>query len=208
MVRIIELKRRNAWGRGRSRHLPANVQKDAVSFNSEVRVAHDFEHSCPYAEREHKSEPNKDPQPHGRRLRKGRVSIAGQSYLVTFTTHQRVCLFERLEPARVMVRALNEAPEVTTWCFVVMPDHVHWLLQLSGERPLTRVVQSVKSLATKSIKTRDPRVSQVWQRGFHDHAIRSQEALREIARYVIMNPVRARLVARVSDYPHWDAMWI
>jgi hypothetical protein len=29
-----------------------------------------------------------------------------------------------------------------------------------------------------------------------------------VARYVVMNPVRAGLVSRVGDYPFWDAAWI
>ncbi len=48
----------------------------------------------------------------------------------------------------------------------------------------------------------------MWQKGFHDHAIREEEDLRAVARYVVANPVRAGLVQSVRDYPHWDARWV
>jgi hypothetical protein len=38
--------------------------------------------------------------------------------------------------------------------------------------------------------------------------LRRDEDLRAVARYVILNPVRAGLVQRVGDYPHWDAVWL
>ncbi|MFV3290267.1 transposase, partial [Pseudomonas sp. NY11955] len=29
-----------------------------------------------------------------------------------------------------------------------------------------------------------------------------------VARYIVANPIRAGLVSRVGDYPHWDAVWL
>ena len=46
------------------------------------------------------------------------------------------------------------------------------------------------------------------QDGYHDHALRQEEDLRAVARYIIANPVRAGLVERIGDYPHWDAAWL
>ncbi|MFB6261862.1 MAG: transposase, partial [Thiohalorhabdaceae bacterium] len=50
--------------------------------------------------------------------------------------------------------------------------------------------------------------SPVWQPGFHDRAIRREEDLEAVARYVVANPLRAGLVDRIADYPHWDAAWL
>jgi REP element-mobilizing transposase RayT len=50
--------------------------------------------------------------------------------------------------------------------------------------------------------------SSVWQPGYHDHAVRQDEDLRAMARYVVANPVRAGLVKDIGDYPHWDAVWL
>jgi len=48
----------------------------------------------------------------------------------------------------------------------------------------------------------------LWDRGVHDHALRSDESLRAVARYIVLNPVRAGLVRKVGLYPFWDAVWL
>jgi putative transposase len=48
----------------------------------------------------------------------------------------------------------------------------------------------------------------VWQRGFYDRAIRKEEDLLAVARYIVANPLRAGLVSQLSDYPFWDAVWL
>lgn len=48
----------------------------------------------------------------------------------------------------------------------------------------------------------------LWQPGYYDHLIRDDENLRDAARYIVANPLRAGLVERLGDYPLWDAVWI
>jgi hypothetical protein len=48
----------------------------------------------------------------------------------------------------------------------------------------------------------------IWQRGFFDRAIRKDDDLLGIARYIVANPLRAGIVDSVGDYPLWDAMWL
>ncbi|MFZ5493660.1 MAG: REP-associated tyrosine transposase [Pseudomonadota bacterium] len=139
------------------------------------------------------------------RLRRGRVSEAGRAYLVTTTTWQRHRLFEDWAAARAQVAALRQEADrgtAQTLAYAVMPDHLHWLLQLSDGATLAGVVGRVKSVVAHRLG------GQVWQAGFHDHAVRADEDLAQIARYLVLNPVRAGLVARVGDYPHWDAIWL
>ncbi|MCF6281296.1 MAG: hypothetical protein L3J28_03650 [Candidatus Polarisedimenticolaceae bacterium] len=42
----------------------------------------------------------------------------------------------------------------------------------------------------------------------HDRAIRKEEDLVAIARYIVANPLRAGLVKSIKDYPHWDCVWL
>ena len=144
---------------------------------------------------------------HSRDLRKGRFSLENGIYLATFATKKREPLFADFYLARVIVRYLNNSPHADTQAYVVMPDHVHWLIQLRSVRTLQQTVQAVKILCTKSINMRINRKGSIWERGFHDHALRNEEAIKPIGRYVVANPVRAKLVNSVRDYPHWDAIW-
>ena len=142
---------------------------------------------------------------HAADLRKGRWSHDGQVYLVTTVTEHREPLFEDLVPARLLIHTLREESEAGlcgTLAFVVMPDHLHWLLQLGQPDALSVVIGRVKSLSARRIGRK------VWQPGFHDRAIRRDEDLLAVARYVIANPIRAGLAPRTGMYPHWDAAWI
>ena len=147
-------------------------------------------------------------EPHGKNLRIGRFSLNHGMYLATFVTKKREPFFREFMFARIVVRHINSSHLADTLAYVVMPDHVHWLIQLKTCKTLSQTVQAVKISCTRSINRRINRKGTIWQAGFHDHAIRNEEAIKEIARYVVANPVRAKLVKKVGDYPHWDAIWI
>jgi REP-associated tyrosine transposase len=85
-----------------------------------------------------------------------------------------------------------------TWAFVVMPDHVHWLMQLRRRSTLSACVGSMKSQVASLLKKNEPGQDKVWQRGFHDHAVRRDENLMAIARYLVANPLRAGLVTAIG----------
>jgi putative transposase len=143
--------------------------------------------------------------PHQKNLRLGRYSQQNQIYHITFTTINRLPVYQDFAKARVLISILKQTDrqsQTNTFAFVIMPDHIHWLFQLAGTQSLSNIIKSVKAKAT--IKIGSP----LWQAGYYDHAIRKEEDIQDIARYIIANPIRAGLVKRVGDYPHWDAIWI
>jgi REP element-mobilizing transposase RayT len=143
------------------------------------------------------------------RLRVGRFSEVGRPYLVTVACHDRRRVFGSLEAGRCFARAVGAMGlDAETWCWVAMPDHVHWLMAPVGNLDLSRCVQKLKALTTRKLRASLGWEGEVWQRGFHDRAVREDEDLRTMARYVIANPVRAGLVGSVRDWPFWDAVWI
>lgn len=143
--------------------------------------------------------------PHGRDLRLGRYSQAEQIYLLTLVSNDRSAVFGDFSASRQVAKAMHDrsvASVAETLAFVVMPDHVHWLLRLLGSASLGEAVRRLKAKVSLVFG------HSVWQRGFYDHALRRDEDLVSVARYVVANPVRAGLVRRVGDYPHWDAVWL
>jgi len=141
-------------------------------------------------------------------LRFGRVSIPNQIYHVTTVTKDRHQYFNNFALSRFVIQTINTSPDVETLAYVVMPDHVHWLLELqSSNVSLSKTLSSVKSrsagFAFKKFGIRG-----LWQKGFHDHAIRREKDLIEIARYIVANPVRAGLVRSVREYSYWDVKWL
>ena len=89
-----------------------------------------------------------------------------------------------------------------TLAFVVMLDHVHWLVRLKDGLSLGEAARRFKARVSLALGRR------VWQRGFHDHALRRDEDIVKAARYIVANPLRAGLVERIGDYAHWDAVWL
>lgn len=146
------------------------------------------------------------------RLRTGRVSATSQTYLVTTTTHQRQPIFESLYAGRIVVQSIkhfHDNKTANSLAYVIMPDHIHWLFQLTGKCKLSRVIASLKSYTAKEINLRYSVLNRkIWQQGFHDHAVRTEDDIKPIARYIIANPLRAGLVERVEDYSLWDAIWV
>jgi REP element-mobilizing transposase RayT len=137
-------------------------------------------------------------------LRKGRYSAQGLIYHITTVTRDRKPLFRELIPARGVIRemiALQEEGLAETLGFVLMPDHLHWLMRLRNGK-LSPVVKLLKGRTARALG--EP----IWQPNYYDHAVRKEEDLRALARYIVANPLRAGLVERIGDYPWWDAIWL
>jgi REP element-mobilizing transposase RayT len=89
-------------------------------------------------------------------LRKGRHSLDGQQYLVTFTTWGRWPLFKEPEAAMAACAAIADTrlwrrARLLAW--VLMPDHWHGLIELDGES-LSRTVQRLKTNAARRVNLR------------------------------------------------------
>jgi len=121
-------------------------------------------------------------------------------------------VFSSISAGRIVVREIMRSVrygDTDTLAFVVMPDHLHWLLSLTGGRTLSSIVGAVKRHSARQINEQYSRDgSPVWQRGFYDHALRRDEDIIHAARYVVANPLRTGLVSRIGDYPLWDAVWL
>lgn len=148
---------------------------------------------------------------HGQDLRKGRFSEPGRAYLVTTVTHWRLTVFKHFPTARLAIaelRACDHLGLCNTLAYVLMPDHLHWLLQLHAGT-LSDLARRFKSCSAAAINQAHATPGlRLWQPSFHDHALRDGQDLRALARYIIANPLRAGLAHSVGGYPHWDAAWL
>jgi REP element-mobilizing transposase RayT len=152
-----------------------------------------------------------NPASPGRRaLRRGRFSQRNSVYLVTTVTDQRIPWFHEPDLARIACRNITHPAcllDSRNLCWVVMPDHVHLLLELGGAG-LSVVLKRLKARSAVMLNREIGRAGRFWQPGFHDHALRREEDLLSVARYVVANPLRAGLVRRLGDYPYWNSVWL
>jgi REP element-mobilizing transposase RayT len=147
---------------------------------------------------------------HSSDRRKGRGSEPGQAYLVTTATENREPLFSDWRIGRICVRelrVLHQFGVATSLAWVLMPDHLHWLLTVHYT-PLDYVMKRLKARSALMINRTLGRKGPVWQRGFRDHPVRQEQDLAGIGRYIVANPLRAGLVTQIGDYPLWDAAWL
>ena|SRR6201984_840358 len=127
-----------------------------------------------------------------------------------------VCTAQRqpwLAPPHVHERIVHIWRTATHWevgPYILMPDHLHLFARPGcGSATFDRWIQYWKSMFKKTIRERDLR----WQSGGLHHRIRSWEGAEEKRRYMMMNPVRAGLVASPDDWPfrgeifHNDEWW-
>ncbi|NZA28115.1 transposase [Luteimonas sp. SJ-92] len=99
----------------------------------------------------------------------------------------------------------EEALDSLAW--VVMPDHLHWLLQLRRSS-LSRCMQAFKSRSARAVNAAGAWQGSVWQAGFYDHRLRDERDLERQSRYLIANPIRRGLVSDIDAYPYWWCRWI
>ena len=150
------------------------------------------------------------PVAHACRLRTGRVSETGRIYVITAVVNNRKPIFKDFSLSRLLIKELRKTHTegwVNSLAWVVMPDHFHWLIELRRST-LSTVMQRTKSRSARAVNAAQQQDSQLWQKGYHDRAIRYEHEIPSIARYIVANPLRAGLVKRLADYPHWDAIWL
>ncbi|MCW9030071.1 MAG: transposase [Gammaproteobacteria bacterium] len=144
-------------------------------------------------------------------LRKGRFSEEGRVYFVTMVTQERTPYFTNFYMTRKaiqQIRLLHDEEKVYSYAWVIMPDHMHWLFQLNDNQSLPKVVNLFKGRTARVLNNVINNKGKFWQPAYFDHAVRKDECIKQIARYIVANPLRANLVDRIEDYPHWDADWL
>ena len=121
-------------------------------------------------------------------------------YFVTICCERRhrnqLCLPETGPKLLESVAFYHQVQRWWITLFLLMPDHLHALLAVPKGDSLPVVVRTWKAYQTKSLAI-------VWQAGFFDHRLRSNESEEEKTNYVRMNPVRAGLVMKPEEWPYF-----
>jgi REP element-mobilizing transposase RayT len=148
--------------------------------------------------------------PASNRLRTGRYAEPNRIYLLTTNTLGREPVFADYALVRLVVHQFRRAHDLglaKSLAWVVMPDHFHWLVELEN-CSLRKLMRQTKSPITRDVNLSNGRGGPLWQQGYHDRALRREEDLVRLARYVVANPLRAGLVEKLGDYPLLDAVWV
>jgi REP element-mobilizing transposase RayT len=119
------------------------------------------------------------------------------------------CHLRDPEIARVVAGALThfDGQRYLLGPWVVMPNHVHAVLRPLAAHSLSEIMQSWKGYtAYQANMLLIRKGTAFWQPETYDHWIRTDEERERICRYVIFNPVKARLCARPEQW-QWSSAW-
>ena len=89
--------------------------------------------------------------------------------------------------------------------WVIMPNHVHVLVETLPGYPLAEVAHSWKSFTAKEANKILGRSGALWQREYFDRFIRDERHLAHAICYIHDNPVKAGLVQQAEDWPYSSA---
>ncbi|MFH7416777.1 REP-associated tyrosine transposase, partial [Pseudomonas syringae group genomosp. 7] len=79
---------------------------------------------------------------------------------------------------------------VRSLAWVVMPDHFHRLLELK-KNDLPMLMQQLKARSSITIGKIRAHPDTLWQSGYHYQAVRNEQDMLGLARYIVANPLRA-----------------
>jgi putative transposase len=86
--------------------------------------------------------------------------------------------------------------------YVVMPEHVHMLVDEPEQGPLSRLMQSLKQSVARTLALRAE--EPFWMARYYDFNVWSERKFVEKLRYIHRNPVTRGLVANPQDW-EWSS---
>jgi putative transposase len=92
----------------------------------------------------------------------------------------------------------------TVHAYVLMPNHVHLLVTPQVPENISQVMRRVGQRYVRHFNKAYGRTGSIWEGRFKSFPVDSERYLLQCQRYIELNPVRAHLVERASDYP-WSS---
>ncbi len=138
--------------------------------------------------------------------RLARVVVPGVPHHVTQRGNRRLETFfcdDDYKAYRTLLAEHCAAARVACWAYCLMPNHVHLILVPRDADGLRRALGEAHRRYTRRINFREGWRGHLWQERFHSFPM-DQTWLLAAARYVELNPLRARLAKRARQWP-WSS---
>ena len=124
-------------------------------------------------------------------------------YFLTFCTYERRRLFlesDAVVAVRTQIQRAASDQRFALIAYCYMPDHVHMLVEgQADDSDCRQFISRAKQYSGFHYKAAFGQ--RLWQRYGYERTLRSDEASISVARYILENPIRARLVQGIDEYP-------
>ncbi|MBC3456746.1 transposase [Pseudomonas mosselii] len=140
--------------------------------------------------------------------RGGRVLLPHCPHHIVHRGHNRQVVFAQdtdFQRYLADLRELKDAFGVKVYAYCLMTNHVHLLLVPDDAcAGLSLLMKTLAARATRYRNRLEGRSGTLWESRFKSSIVQSDTYLLACCRYIELNPVRARMVAEVGDYP-WSS---
>ena len=135
-----------------------------------------------------------------------RIQFRGGLYHVTARGNGRQTLFaDDADRERFLIVLTRAVARYRLLChaYCLMGNHYHLLLE-TPEANLSRAMRQLNGVYSQAFNRRHERPGHVLEGRFHAQVVDKDAYLREVCRYIVLNPVRAGLVAHPREWP-WSS---
>jgi REP element-mobilizing transposase RayT len=129
--------------------------------------------------------------------------VGRHRYFLTFCCRDRLAVFKDpriAEQTLTQFRRTSTLEAFAILAYCLMPDHAHLLAEgLSQDSDFRRFAKMAKQRSGGLYARTHHR--RLWQEGYYERVLRDEDDARDLARYILNNPVRAGLVETPEAYP-------
>ena len=132
-----------------------------------------------------------------------RIEYEGAFYHVTTRGNERGRIFFTETDYEKMKDYLKEAQDRYGYllhCYILMTNHYHLIVE-TPQSNLHEIMHYINSSYTTYINRKRGRAGHLFQGRYKAILVDKDTYLLELSRYLHLNPVRARIVARPEEYP-------
>lgn len=138
--------------------------------------------------------------------RQVRIEYPGALYHVTSRGNRREIIFHDDVDRRVWLDLLGETCRIyrfTVYAYCQMGNHFHLLVR-TNEGKLARGMRHLNGEYSRLFNLRHSHVGHLFQSRYHAIVCQDESYLFELARYIVLNPVRASLVSYPEEW-QWSS---
>lgn len=135
-----------------------------------------------------------------------RLEFEGALYHITSRGDRRENIYETDADRQAFLAIFGEVCESFNWvchAYCLMDNHYHLLVE-TPEANLSKGMRQLNGVYTQNFNRRNHRCGHVFQGRYKSILVDKQSYLLELARYIVLNPVRAGMVQRAQDWP-WSS---
>ena len=138
--------------------------------------------------------------------RRARIILPGVPHHVTQRGNRRQRVFFHADNYHAYLELLYASAlafDFTVWSYCLMPNHIHLLLVPTSESSLRDGISHLHQMYTRSVNRSHGWTGHLWQGRFFSCPVEISKAA-YVARYIELNPVRAKLCENPRHYP-WSS---